>query len=68
MNQMGHTSAALTLEVYTRVLARDRDTGTRADELLRGPAAVRAESRPETPDDATDAWLAALLDGAETAL
>ena len=32
---MGHTSSALALEVYTRVMERKRDTGERLDALLR---------------------------------
>ena len=51
MVQMGHTSASLALEVYTRTMERKRDTGDRMDALLRtadwaqaGTAAIR---RPE---------------------
>jgi integrase len=36
MSQMGHTSSALALEVYTKVMERKRDTGERLDALLRG--------------------------------
>jgi integrase len=36
MNEMGHSSAALALELYTRVMERKRDTGERMDALLRG--------------------------------
>ena len=39
MAQMGHTDAALALEVYAKVMERKRDTGTRMDELIRGPSA-----------------------------
>ena len=41
MSQMGHTSAALALEVYAKKMARSRDTGERMDALLR--AADRAQ-------------------------
>jgi integrase len=34
MSQMGHTSAALALEVYARKMARCRDTGARMDALI----------------------------------
>jgi hypothetical protein len=36
MAQMGHTSSALALEVYTKTMQRKRDTGERLDALLRG--------------------------------
>jgi integrase len=36
MGQMGHTSSALALEVYSRMMSRDRDTGARLDALVRG--------------------------------
>ena len=36
MAQMGHTSSALALEVYARMMQRDRDTGARMDALVRG--------------------------------
>jgi hypothetical protein len=35
MSQMGHTSAALALEVYAKKMARSRDTGARMDALMR---------------------------------
>src|SRR6185437_8078447 len=35
MQQMGHASAALALEIYSKVMERKRDTGARMDELLR---------------------------------
>jgi integrase len=34
MSQMGHTSAALALEVYAKKMARSRDTGERMDALI----------------------------------
>lgn len=37
---MGHTSSALALEVYSKMMARDRDTGARMDALVRGPDAA----------------------------
>jgi len=33
---MGHESAALALEVYSKVMERKRDTGERMDALVRG--------------------------------
>ena len=36
MAQMGHTSSALALEVYTKVMERKRDTGARMDALIQG--------------------------------
>lgn len=36
MNQMGHKSAALALEVYAKKMERKRDTGARVDALMRG--------------------------------
>ena len=35
MAQMGHSSSALALEVYSKMLARERDTGARMDALIR---------------------------------
>jgi integrase len=35
MSQMGHTSAALALEVYAKKMARSRDTGARMDALIK---------------------------------
>jgi hypothetical protein len=35
MAQMGHESAALALEVYSKVMERKRDTGERMDALVR---------------------------------
>ena len=38
MNQMGHKSSALALEVYAKVMERaDRGTGAAMDALVRGP-------------------------------
>jgi hypothetical protein len=34
MDQLGHESAALALEVYAKKFDRKRDTGTRVDALL----------------------------------
>jgi hypothetical protein len=36
MSQMGHTSSARALEVYTKVMERKRDTGARMDALIQG--------------------------------
>lgn len=36
MAQAGHESAAMALEVYTKVMQRKRDTGERMDTLIRG--------------------------------
>jgi integrase len=36
MAQMGHESAALALEVYSKVMERKRDTAQRMDALVRG--------------------------------
>lgn len=36
MAQMGHVSASLALEIYTKVMERKRDTGERMDALVRG--------------------------------
>jgi len=36
MAQMGHESAALALEVYSKVMGRKRDTGERMAALVRG--------------------------------
>ena len=36
MGQMGHTSSALALEVYSKMMSRERDTGVRLDALVRG--------------------------------
>lgn len=38
MSQMGHTDASLALEIYAKVMERQRDTGERVDALLREPA------------------------------
>jgi integrase len=35
MSQMGHTSAALALEVYAKKMARSRDTGARMDAVIK---------------------------------
>jgi hypothetical protein len=36
MQQLGHASSALALEVYTKAMERKRDTGQRIDALIRG--------------------------------
>lgn len=53
MNQMGHKSAALALEVYSRVVERKRDTGQKLDELVRGADWAQAGTNPaDSPSDA----------------
>ena len=34
MNQMGHKSAAMALEVYARKMKRQRETGAKVDALI----------------------------------
>ena len=54
MAQMGHTSAALALEVYSKVMDRKRDTGARMDALLRGADWARMGTNgAETTADAS---------------
>ena len=48
MQQMGHASAALALEIYSKVMERNPDTGARMDALLRG-----AEWAPMGTNDET---------------
>ena len=36
MQQMGHESSGLALEIYTKVMERKRDTGAQMDALIRG--------------------------------
>lgn len=55
MAQMGHTSASVALEVYTRMMSRDRDTGARLDALVRG-----ADWAPMGTNDGMDEALAEL--------
>ena len=64
MGKMGHTSSSLALEVYARMMSRDRDTGTRVDALVRGADWARTG----TSDDARaiDADVAELLVAAES--
>lgn len=53
MQQMGHESSALALEVYSKVMERKRDTGAQMDALVRGADWARTgtsdESDTETP-------------------
>ncbi len=54
--QMGHESAALALEVYARMMKRDRDTGARMDALVRGAQWARTGTNvPETLEALPDA-------------
>jgi integrase len=52
MSQMGHTDASLALEIYAKVMERQRDTGERVDALLRDPAyrVLPGTGGPETGD------------------
>jgi integrase len=55
MSQMGHTSAALALEVYAKKMARNRDTGERVDALLRaGDWAQKGANGAETVEAFTE--------------
>jgi integrase len=47
MDQMGHKSAAMALEVYARKMKRSRDTGERMDALVRGADWARAGTNGE---------------------
>ena len=60
MGQMGHTSASMALEVYSRMMSRDRDTGARLDALVKG-----VDWAPMGTNEAIDEALAEL--GAEVA-
>jgi hypothetical protein len=62
MAQMGHTSSALALDVYARVIQRKRDTGERVDALLRGADWAQTGTNP--PDETNDAAaLSAAVEG-----
>jgi integrase len=53
MAQMGHTSPALALSVYAKVMQRKRDTGVRMDALLRGADWAQMGTNDElSPNDA----------------
>jgi hypothetical protein len=60
MSQMGYASASLALEIYTKVMERDRDTGARTDALLRGacPDGAVGADGPETADQGVDCVMA----------
>jgi integrase len=52
MSQMGHTSASMALEVYAKMMGRDRDTGSRIDALVRGAEwAQMGTNDLASPDD-----------------
>jgi hypothetical protein len=51
MAQIGHTSSALALEVYTRKMARSRDTGARMDALLQGADWAQVGINGDQPAD-----------------
>jgi integrase len=52
MAQMGHESAALALEVYSKVMERKRDTGERMDALVRGADWAQAGTNGEATAEA----------------
>jgi hypothetical protein len=55
MSQMGHASASLALEIYTKVMERDRDTGAPMDALLRGVSTgAMGGGGPDTADPVVD--------------
>lgn len=63
MSALGHTTASMSLEVYTKVIARqDRAGGSRIDDLLRNTP-VRPSSAMEPANEAIDDELAELLEG-----
>jgi hypothetical protein len=47
MSQMGHTNAALALEVYAKKMARSRDTGARMNALIK-PAEWGEKAQKDT--------------------
>lgn len=53
MGQMGRTSSALALEVYSKMMSRDRDTGARMDALVRG-SDVALTGTGAWPEEALD--------------
>jgi hypothetical protein len=55
MDQLGHTSAALALEVYAKKMERNRETGRRMDELVRGSGWAQTGTNRPTPADALSA-------------
>jgi integrase len=55
MDQLGHTSAALALEVYAKKMERSRETGRRMDELFRGSDSAQTGTNGATPADALSA-------------
>ena len=57
---MGHESAALALEVYSKVMERKRDTGERMDALVRGADWARMGTSGAKADGA---FAAATTDG-----
>src|SRR6185437_2003423 len=52
--QMGHASASLALEIYSRVMERKRDTGVRMDELLQGADWAPSGTNDASPLDGDD--------------
>jgi hypothetical protein len=56
MAQMGHTSSALALEVYAKVMERKRDTGERMDALIRGADWPQTGTNDGTDKDCCQFW------------
>jgi integrase len=50
MQQMGHESAQLSLEVYSKVMQRTRDTGEKVDALIRGADWAQAGTNGSNPE------------------
>lgn len=48
MQQMGHASAALALEIYSKVMTLKRDTGARMDALLQGADWAQTARKPRS--------------------
>ena len=65
MSQLGHVSAAMSLEVYARMMSRDRDTGARIDALVRG--VDEAQVGTNGADDLSSELVANLVSEVETA-
>ena len=63
MDQMGHTSLAMALEVYARVVDRPVGVGPRMDDLLRG--ADRALTGTSEPGQSTRDELVGLSNGGQ---
>jgi hypothetical protein len=55
MSQMGHTSSALALEVYSKLTKRKRDTGARMEALIRGADWARMDTNGADASDSLSA-------------